>query len=540
MVYLNESCQHKTILIVNNNLHNSQLIAEFLVDYEYKVSTAQTGYDAIKIANSHHIDLILLDVLIIDIDGFTICSRLKNNPDTQNIPIIFVTALGETKSKVRGFAAGAVDYITKPIDREELLARIQTHLRLQSLYQRSIQDTNRQRLLLEISDRIRQSLDLRLIMETAVAEIRSFLNCQSVWLTRLDGNDILLETFASTVEKSSPPLETWQYICSSPKECLLYQQGNIKTVELNNPLQKIEASAWLNSSVKIILPVLIGSDWQPNSLHTNLETTPTSNHKLDGDTLWGWLILDYDRCSQWQSDEIELLRMLANQLAMGIKQGLLFQKLFQQARVDPLTQIYNRRYFDLQIHSEWRRLQRTASSLSLILCDVDYFKLYNDTYGHQQGDRCLQKIALAISSAIRRPADSLARIGGEEFVVILPLTHRAGAVRVAENIRQAVRNLNLPHLRSKVDSVVTVSIGVAQTIPNIKNHSRLLLEAADLALYDAKDKGRNCVAVHSSPISIVKRPASFRKSVNLASPVNRPLARIRRSLNRVGERENQQ
>ncbi len=135
------------------------------------------------------------------------------------------------------------------------------------------------------------------------------------------------------------------------------------------------------------------------------------------------------------------------------------------------------------------------------MCDVDYFKLYNDTYGHQQGDECLQQVAKAISTAIKRPGDIVARYGGEEFAVILPQTSQSGAVKVAEAMKKAVKNLNIPHLNSVVDSIVTISIGVVHTIPKSQDSPQLLIEAADLALYEAKERGRNCIAVYDKSVS---------------------------------------
>ncbi len=218
--------------------------------------------------------------------------------------------------------------------------------------------------------------------------------------------------------------------------------------------------------------------------------------------LYGWLIADrYSPEGSWQSDEIDLLRELTTQLAIGIKQGLLHEQLSQLALLDSLTRVYNRRSFDRQLKREWGRHKRVPAPLSLIMCDVDCFKIYNDVYGHQQGDKCLQQIAKAISSALKRPGDLLARYGGEEFVVILPQTTQSGAAKVSENIRNAVKALEIPHHNSLVDSVVTVSLGVASTIPDAVDNPQLLIEAADLALYQAKDRGRDCVAVYPESIS---------------------------------------
>ena len=152
------------------------------------------------------------------------------------------------------------------------------------------------------------------------------------------------------------------------------------------------------------------------------------------------------------------------------------------------------------------RLQRHAPSyLSLIICDVDYFKIYNDTYGHKQGDRCLQTLAQAFKQVLKRPADILARYGGEEFAFILPDTDRVGAIEVANALRKAVQNLNICHLNSAIDSVVTISLGIAGVAFNTENLPDLLVEAADQALYMAKSRGRDCFAVYQGDIAYSKK-----------------------------------
>lgn len=161
------------------------------------------------------------------------------------------------------------------------------------------------------------------------------------------------------------------------------------------------------------------------------------------------------------------------------------------AHLDGLTQVPNRRSFDEQIHHEWQRLCREQQPLSLLLCDVDYFKLYNDYYGHQQGDICLKQIAFTISLQTKRPGDFVARYGGEEFAIILPNTSKDGAMHIAELIRAAVESLQIPHLASPVSPYATISTGVASVVPRFDRFPEDLIEAADRALYDAKLSGRN-------------------------------------------------
>ncbi len=173
------------------------------------------------------------------------------------------------------------------------------------------------------------------------------------------------------------------------------------------------------------------------------------------------------------------------------------QKLYQKATTDTLTGIANRRSFDEYLKREWKRTAREKVPLSLIMCDIDLFKNYNDLYGHQEGDACLNAVAQAIHGGAVRPGDFVARYGGEEFVVILPATPAEGALHIAEAIRAAVRRLHIPHEGSQVDTCVTLSLGIASTIPSAEESMENLLQTADAALYDAKQQGRNRVVMRS-------------------------------------------
>ena len=163
--------------------------------------------------------------------------------------------------------------------------------------------------------------------------------------------------------------------------------------------------------------------------------------------------------------------------------------------LDGLTGIPNRRRFDEILLKEWRRLMRSGKPLSIVMCDNDYFKLYNDTYGHQKGDQCLKEVASTLKTSLKRPDDLVARYGGEEFVVILPETDCAGAVKLAETLRSSIENLKLTHEKSSVSHFVTISLGVSTTIPDPGDSPDRLISKADQALYQAKKEGRNRVMV---------------------------------------------
>ncbi|MER3589127.1 MAG: hypothetical protein C4322_14980, partial [Mastigocladus sp. ERB_26_1] len=161
------------------------------------------------------------------------------------------------------------------------------------------------------------------------------------------------------------------------------------------------------------------------------------------------------------------------------------------ATLDGLTQVANRRRFDEYLSQEWRRMAREQQYLSLILCDVDYFKSYNDHYGHQAGDACLKRVAAAMRNTLKRPADLVARYGGEEFAIILPSTAVQGAITVAQAIQKAIKILRLSHIQSQISDFITVSFGVSSIIPIPNLKVETLITTADQALYEAKKQGRD-------------------------------------------------
>lgn len=169
------------------------------------------------------------------------------------------------------------------------------------------------------------------------------------------------------------------------------------------------------------------------------------------------------------------------------------------AALDDLTQIANRRRFDDRMAQEWRRGQRDNTSLAVIICDIDYFKEYNDTYGHLKGDETLYSVAQAISAALKRPMDLVARFGGEEFAMVLPNTDIIGAERVAKEVELAISGLAIKHRSSHVSEYITLSFGVAAICPTPELSVKVLIEAADKALYSAKSSGRHQICCVSPP-----------------------------------------
>jgi len=302
---MNDLSKQQSVLIVDDAKANIDVLAELLRS-DFKIRVATNGKKALEIAFSDNPpDLILLDVLMPEMDGYEVCKRLQSSSQTKSIPIIFITGKVSEEDEINGFNLGAMDYITKPFRPVVVKARVSMH-----------------------------------------AELKRYRDY----------------------------LESISY--------------------------------------------------------------------LDG-----------------------------------------------------LTAIANRRKFDEFLNLSWSSAMRESLPVSMILMDIDNFKLFNDNYGHQEGDVCLIEIAKALSKTVVRKTDIVARYGGEEFVCILPNTNLENAVIIAEKIRLSVMELQIPHSFSSAETVVTISLGVSTIIPDMNSSCGLLIKAADDALYKSKQSGRNKVSV---------------------------------------------
>ena len=209
----------------------------------------------------------------------------------------------------------------------------------------------------------------------------------------------------------------------------------------------------------------------------------------------------------WPEDDRALLAMTSQMLLHSVRHNAQMRSLLSSqdalrdanrqleilSRHDPLTGLSNRRHFDEMKDDEFQRALRNGQPLTLLICDIDHFKAFNDHYGHAAGDQCLRVVANAMNSVITRSGDALARIGGEEFAILLPATHAAAAWQVAQRVRLAVSELHLPHAASSTGPFVTLSIGLAQLELGRTPHFEALFDEADQALYQAKAEGRNRV-----------------------------------------------
>jgi diguanylate cyclase (GGDEF)-like protein len=233
-----------------------------------------------------------------------------------------------------------------------------------------------------------------------------------------------------------------------------------------------------------------GTDWWRNSMDSDLEAAVPVILVSDDKTTEAEVAAFEAGAADFIAKPFHP-RVLQARLNMHLQARRSQQQLNNIARVDALTSICNRREFDLRLMAEWGRGARTGNSLGLLMIDVDKFKEYNDHHGHLRGDECLVAVAQILSSCMQRTSDLLARYGGEEFVVLLPESDLEGALKVAQDCHAAILNAKLPHVTSNISIYVTVSIGVAAMLPIYERSNTLLIEQADIALYQAKHSGRN-------------------------------------------------
>lgn len=425
-----------SILIVDDAPSNLGVLRKLMADQGYQTFVATSGERAINLARTIHPDLILLDVVMPGMDGLETCRQLKEHPSTQRIPVIFMSARNDTDDVVAGFDIGAVDYIGKPLRMAEVCARVRAQLRAHTTSVTQHEQAERVRTIVDSMAEGLMIIEASGRIQYANPACARHLRCNPEAIEKKTLADLLLPQVA--------------------QEYLDYF-----TRCANNP-----ESAPPPGAREVIIHRGDGS-----MRAMDLTLAPMVMHE----TLFIGLLHDITHHKQSET---------ALQAA---------------AMLDPLTKIANRRHFDSFVEMEWQRAIRSGEPLSLVVLDVDHFKLYNDTLGHPAGDLALQKVASVLKEHTPRATDMAARYGGEEFVLLFAETAANGAAVLAEAIRGHVEALRMAHPRSTTSDWLTVSIGVATIAPTQLDDLEQLFIAADRAMYTAKESGRNrVVAVDTS------------------------------------------
>ncbi|MDJ1183591.1 sensor domain-containing diguanylate cyclase [Roseofilum casamattae] len=360
-----------------------------------------------------------------------------------------------------------------------------------------------------ITQKMRQSLGKEKILQYAVTKLQTLLQADRAFVYYLNP-DWSGTVFVEAVSSNDRSLleEQMERFYAKEKITLAQQHQvqaftNLEQANLTEPDR--EALRQLQVNAEVIIPIEQGIALSSSSQYPPLDQYSsalpiTSRNVTSANTyLWGLLVIHHShRPHWWQPWEIQLLQGVASQLSIAIQQSILKEQLEeaneelrQIAACDSLTKLWNHRYFDRNLSQEWRRLTRERSPLSTIVCEIDGFQLYRETYGHLRADFCLQLLADAIHKTLKRPADLVARYGSETFALLLPHTNLSGALHVARLIQDNAIALELEHRTSPVAPTVTLSIGVASLLPRSDLQSELLVELAYHALHQAQRNGCN-------------------------------------------------
>lgn len=363
--------------------------------------------------------------------------------------------------------------------------------------QQLTQYIERQQQLHLVERKLRRTLNFSAIMGTTVVETAALLDAYQVSLLRYDSE---LKTHSQVVRYCQNQALAWKSEISLSRSefpSVFRQLCRGDVVNISSTSQEIvgESRQWLARWPGNWLLVPVRKRISALEL---AESSCDCTTDIDISRYWGVIVLAKSEAETWDQGDIEAVRSITVELSLALDQSKQHQELLvanqelqKLALSDGLTSLANRRRFDEHLADEWQRLARDKQPLSLILCDLDHFKRYNDTFGHPAGDRCLIRVARALLSGPQRPADLVARYGGEEFAIILPNTDTHGAWRIAQKIHKSIRALRIEHAPGNEEPYVTVTMGVSTVIPGHDNTAQMLVQASDLALYHAKQQGRN-------------------------------------------------
>lgn len=449
------------ILIVDDNPLNLKLLAAKLAHDYYIVSTAEDGLEALKKAESEKPDIILLDVMMPKLDGFETCKRLKANPATTHIPIVMITALTDVTDRVKGLEAGADDFLTKPINDLALMARVRSLLRLKMIMDEwRLRDVTSSKFLTQAPDEDPNPVTAAgghiLLLEDVQPEqllIREMLAKLSATVT-----------LANSITEATTLAQTGDFDAVFVSLNLSHEDALLLCPRLRT-----------NTRTRQLPIVLLGQEGEMDRVAKGLDLGANDYilRPLDGNELLA-------RARTQLKHKRHYDRLLKN-----------YEYNLALALVDPLTGAFNRRYLDAHLPRMMARSTSHLKPLSALMIDIDYFKKINDTYGHAAGDIVLKEVVNRITNGLR-PSDLVSRLGGEEFAIIMPETSLASAQAIGERLLKRLAATPVAITKDKSISM-TVSIGCACLRENDDNAVETLLRRADLALYQAKENGRNRV-----------------------------------------------
>jgi two-component system, cell cycle response regulator len=453
------------VLVVDDLPANAKLLEARLTAEYFDVVTATSGAEALAICERAQCDIVLLDVMMPEMDGFEVCRRLKAGPKTHHIPVVMVTALDQPSDRVRGLEAGADDFLTKPVSDIALIARVRSLTRLKL-----------------VTDELR--------MRAATSKEIGIQDPLLASLTDAgrNGRILVIDDRRASYERMAKVLagEHKVDIEVNPQEALFHAaEGDYDLLIVSLGLENFDALR-LCSQVRSLertrnVPILVVVEIEDNArLLRGLEIGVND-----------YLVRPID-----SNELLARVRTQIRKRRYGARLRDNVQMSMELAVTDPLTGLYNRRYMESHVTSLVEQALARGKPLALLVVDIDYFKAVNDVHGHDAGDDVLREFSTRLKKSIRG-IDLACRYGGEEFVIVMPETDMAVAAIVAERIRRRIAGEPFSIGSGATALDVTISIGLA-ALSGVADTPTAILKRADQALYRAKRDGRNRVVADAA------------------------------------------
>ncbi len=448
--------RHK-ILIVDDAKMNVMILERMLSELGHQILPAYTGEEALALADEHDFSVVLLDVKMPGMDGYEVARRLRKKSAPNYLPIIFITASADHEEEISdGYDSGGVDYLTKSVKPVIVQRKVEIFCQLQEKEKQIGAQLRR----IE-AQKAQLETQLEEMRQLEAARVESEIRYRS--LVSLSPQPIIVQVAEELVFYNTSAMELFGFYEES---CMSGRAFHTFVVEEDR--QRVKT--WLEQIERL------GGRSEP--IECTLESHDPASDKRQVELHACCILYDDTEGVQMAIQDVTEHKALTEQLRT------LSQK-------DGLTGVWNRRSFDDQVDTEIRRHIRSEKPLSLIMIDLDQFKKFNDNYGHHEGDSCLKGAADAMRRVCSRPADTVSRYGGEEFVILLPETDSAGAKHIASKLVAEVYALGIRHDHNRGHGVVTISCGVTSQIPGRDATPAQFIEAADGALYFSKQQGGN-------------------------------------------------
>ncbi len=449
------------ILIVDDIPHNVKLLEAKLRQEYYTTFSAYSGREALEMLPEVTPDIVLLDIMMPEMDGFEVCQHIKRNPETAHIPVVMVTALSEQEDRVRGLNVGATDFITKPVDEVHLFARVRSLIRVKMVL---------------------DELRMRNKTGTEFGAVPTEILSKDKFV---EGRVLLVDDDRVQSKKIRKALE------ATKKEVMVIHPDDIDATLTSMSFDLIIMSSMLDDADGVRLGMHIRSREELRHIPI-LIIIDEDDHPL----LSKSLEVGIDDYIIAPIDANELVARVRTQMLRKQYQDALranYEETFSASVVDPLTGLYNRRYLDTHIQNIIDDAMTVGKDLSLMTIDIDHFKAVNDRpgWGHAIGDEVLKEVAEMIKEGTRS-TDICARVGGEEFVIAMPNTSLDLAELVAERIRTHIADTPVNISASPGTVSITISAGVS-TLNMNGDTAGDLIKRSDECLYQAKNSGRNRV-----------------------------------------------